>query len=108
MPVRISGVASGMCPGGRRRYPGMRSSGWPFEVADAEGADAVTMRRIARELNAGTMSLYWHIASKEELLDLMIDEIQGGQPLPEPSGDWRQDMHALASNTRQRCTSISG
>ena len=40
----------------------------------------------------GTMSLYWHIASKEELLDLMIDEIQGGQPLPEPSGDWRQDM----------------
>ena len=64
-------------PGGRRRYPGMRSSGWPFAVADAEGADAVTMRRIARDLNAGTMSLYWHIASKEELLDLMIDDDPG-------------------------------
>lgn len=73
-----------------------------IQVADAEGADAVTMRRIARELNAGTMSLYWHIASKEELLDLMIDEIQGGQPLPDPSGDWRQDMDQLARNTRQR------
>ena len=71
-----------------------------IEVADAEGADAVTMRRIARELNAGTMSLYWHIASKEELLDLMIDEIQGGQHLPELSGNWRQDMHALAISTR--------
>jgi AcrR family transcriptional regulator len=73
-----------------------------IQVADAEGADAVTMRRIARELNAGTMSLYWHIASKEELLDLMIDEIQGGQPMPEPSGDWRQDMYVLARSTRQR------
>ena len=71
-----------------------------IEVADAEGADAVTMRRIARELNAGTMSLYWHIACKEELLDLMIDEIQGGRQLPELTGDWRQDMHALAINTR--------
>jgi hypothetical protein len=34
-----------------------------IRVADAEGADAVSMRRIARELNAGTMSLYWHIVS---------------------------------------------
>jgi AcrR family transcriptional regulator len=70
-------------------------------VADAEGPDAVTMRRIARELNAGTMSLYWHIASKEELLDLMIDEVQSGRPLPDPSGDWRQDMDQLARNIRQ-------
>jgi AcrR family transcriptional regulator len=72
-----------------------------IKVADAEGPDAVTMRRIARELNAGTMSLYWHIASKEELLDLMIDDVQGGRPLPDPSGDWRQDMYQLARNTRQ-------
>lgn len=72
-----------------------------IQVADAEGQDAVTMRRIARELNAGTMSLYWHIASKEELLDLMIDEVQGGRPLPDPSGDWRQDMDQLARITRQ-------
>src|SRR5207247_4045186 len=43
-----------------------------IKVADAEGPDAISMRRIARELNAGTMSLYWHVASKEELLDLMI------------------------------------
>ena len=71
-----------------------------IEVADAEGADAVSMRRIARQLNAGTMSLYWHIASKEELLDLMIDSVQGGQQLAEPSGDWRRDMHALAHTIR--------
>jgi AcrR family transcriptional regulator len=71
-----------------------------IRVADTEGADAVTMRRIARELNAGTMSLYWHVASKEELLDLMIDSLQGDQPTPQPSGDWRHDLQTLARTAR--------
>ncbi|MDX6336969.1 MAG: hypothetical protein QOG05_4309 [Streptosporangiaceae bacterium] len=69
-------------------------------VADAEGADAVTMRRIARELNAGTMSLYWHVVSKEELLDLMLDAVQGDRETPEPSGDWRRDVQDVARAMR--------
>jgi AcrR family transcriptional regulator len=69
-------------------------------VADAEGANAISMRRIARELNAGTMSLYWHVGSKEELLDLMLDSVYGEMPPPEPSGNWRQDLHTMACNTR--------
>ena len=72
-----------------------------IRVADAEGADAVSMRRIARELNAGTMSLYWHIVSKEELLDLMLDAVQGDRENPEPSGDWRRDMREAARAIRQ-------
>src|SRR6516162_1062655 len=52
-------------------------------VADAEGAEAVNMRRIARELGSGTMSLYWHVASKDELLDMMIDAIVGDAQAPE-------------------------
>ena len=71
-----------------------------IKVADAEGPDAISMRRIARELNAGTMSLYWHVASKEELVDLMIDTVQGEQRAPEPSGDWRADLRALTRNAR--------
>lgn len=71
-----------------------------IRVADADGADAVSMRRIARELNAGTMSLYWHIASKEELLDLMLDWVQGEQQVPEPSGDWQADMRGMAASAR--------
>jgi len=55
-------------------------------------------RRIARAVNAGTMSLYWHIASKEELLDRMIDTVQGEQQAPEPSGDWRADLATVARN----------
>jgi AcrR family transcriptional regulator len=71
-----------------------------IEVADAEGPEAISMRRIARELNSGTMSLYWHIRSKEELLDLMIDSIAAEAEAPEPSGDWRKDLRAIACATR--------
>jgi AcrR family transcriptional regulator len=71
-----------------------------MNVADAEGPDAISMRRIARELRSGTMSLYWHIRSKEELLDLMIDFILGEAEPPEPSGDWRADLRAIACTTR--------
>jgi AcrR family transcriptional regulator len=69
-------------------------------VADAEGPEAISMRRIARELNAGTMSLYWHIGSKDELLDLMTDAIYGEIPAPEPGVDWRGHLHALACSVR--------
>jgi len=69
-------------------------------IADAEGVEAVTMRRIARELRAGAMSLYWHVASKEELQDLMLEAIEAEIDIPEPSGDWRADLRAFARNAR--------
>jgi len=69
-------------------------------VADAEGPDAISMRGIARELNAGAMSLYWYVGSKEELLDLMLDSIEAEIEVPEPSGDWRADLGAYAHRTR--------
>jgi AcrR family transcriptional regulator len=69
-------------------------------VADAEGSDAVSMRRIAQVLQAGTMSLYWHVANKEHLLDLMLDALIAEVELPEPSGDWLADLRALARNER--------
>jgi AcrR family transcriptional regulator len=69
-------------------------------VADAEGPDAISMRRIARELRAGPMSLYWHVGSKEELLDLMLESIEAEVEAPEPSGDWRADLRAFARQAR--------
>ena len=69
-------------------------------VADAEGPDAISMRRIARELDAGAMSLYWYLGSKEELLDLMLESIEAEIEPPEPSGDWRADLRAFARRTR--------
>jgi len=69
-------------------------------VADAEGADAVSMRRIAQVLKSGTMSLYWHVANKEQLLNLMLDALVAEVRMPEPSGDWRADLQALARENR--------
>lgn len=69
-------------------------------IADAEGSDAISMRRIAQVLRAGTMSLYWHVANKEQLLDLMIDALIGEIEVPEPSGDWRADLRTQARNER--------
>jgi AcrR family transcriptional regulator len=69
-------------------------------VADAEGADAVSMRRIAQVLKVGTMSLYWHVASKAQLLDLMLDALIAEVRVPEPSGDWRADLRSVARENR--------
>lgn len=70
-------------------------------VADAEGPQAVTMRRIASELGAGVMSLYWHVDDKNELLALMLDAIQGEVEMPDPpTEDWRTDLRSIAHNTR--------
>ena len=69
-------------------------------IADAEGTEAVSMRRIARDLRVGAMSLYWHVESKEELHQLMLDTVQAEIEAPAPSGDWRTDLAAYASNSR--------
>ena len=69
-------------------------------IADAEGADAVSMRRIAQVLRAGTMSLYWHVANKDHLLDLMIDTLMAEVTIPEMTGDWRADLQEFARNYR--------
>jgi AcrR family transcriptional regulator len=69
-------------------------------VADAEGAGAVSMRRIAKDMQVGVMSLYWYIESREELHQLMLETVQAEIEAPEPSGDWRADLTAYARNTR--------
>jgi AcrR family transcriptional regulator len=72
-----------------------------IKIADVEGIEAVSMRRIAREVSAGAMSLYRYVGSKDDLLELMVDAVQGEDPLPEaPSGDWRADLSALAVRGR--------
>jgi AcrR family transcriptional regulator len=69
-------------------------------VADAEGPEAISMRRIARELRAGAMSLYWYVGSKEELLDLMLESLEAEISLPQPTSDWRTDLAELARRQR--------
>ncbi|MFF3494264.1 TetR/AcrR family transcriptional regulator [Streptomyces sp. NPDC002795] len=69
-------------------------------VADAEGIDAVSMRKIAGELGMGTMSLYNYVPRKEDLYELMVDAVSAEYVFPEPSGDWRADVLGLARQSR--------
>ncbi|MGW1892594.1 TetR/AcrR family transcriptional regulator [Streptomyces sp. NPDC002004] len=66
-------------------------------LADAEGIEAVTMRRVAAEVGAGVMSLYSYAPDKETLLELMVDHVAGELTVTDPpTGDWRADMKAIA------------
>jgi AcrR family transcriptional regulator len=73
-----------------------------IEIADAEGAEALSMRKVASKLGAGTMSLYRYVATKDDLLDLMVDAALGEEELPdEPSGDWRAELAEMARRSRR-------
>lgn len=85
----------------RRRAPSVeRFVTRAVAIADAEGVDAVSMRRVAKDLGSGTASLYRYIAGRDELLDLMIDAVQGEDAPPGPSGDWHADLASFARRLR--------
>jgi AcrR family transcriptional regulator len=69
-------------------------------VADTEGLEALSMRRVATELGTGAMSLYRYVPGKAELLDLMLDRVQRpGDPAGLGDGGWRAALEAMARNT---------
>jgi AcrR family transcriptional regulator len=71
-------------------------------LANAEGLEAVSMRRLAEELGVGTMTPYTYVASKDELLGLMRDEVARAMLVPEPlPGDWREALRQIALHTRE-------
>ncbi|MEU5516136.1 TetR/AcrR family transcriptional regulator [Streptomyces griseoaurantiacus] len=70
-------------------------------LADEGGLEAVSVRKVAARLDAGPMRLYRYISSKEELFDLMVDEVQAEILPEEQPGDWREALRILAQRTRQ-------
>jgi AcrR family transcriptional regulator len=73
-----------------------------LRIADADGLDALSMRRIATDLRSGTTSLYRHVFSRDELIDLMLDAAYGDEPPPGPTGNWRADLAAIARLLRTK------
>jgi AcrR family transcriptional regulator len=69
-------------------------------IADADGLEAVSMRRVAAELGTGAASLYRYVESRDELLDLMTDAVSGECSPPGPSGDWLADLVAMGEQSR--------
>jgi AcrR family transcriptional regulator len=70
-------------------------------LADAEGLNAVTMRRVAAQVGAGVMSLYSYAPDKETLLLLMVDHVNAELTPADPlTGDWRADLKAIGHAQR--------
>ena len=94
---------------GRRRRPARgpkpgltleRIVGAGIKVAMTEGIGALSMARVASELGVGTMSLYRYVASKDELLTLMVDSALGPPPEAPPEEDWRSGLTRWAVGVR--------
>lgn len=71
-------------------------------VLDCEGTQRLTMRRLAEQVGSGSTTLYWHVDTKDDVLDLALDEIFSEVALPEPptSDDWRAPLSAFLQQWR--------
>ncbi|WP_411109538.1 TetR/AcrR family transcriptional regulator C-terminal domain-containing protein [Streptomyces sp. c-19] len=70
-------------------------------LADSTGIDALSMRRLAQELDVVPMALYKHVANKEELLDGMADAVVGEIDPPAPGPDWQRVVRGRILSARQ-------
>ena len=72
-------------------------------LLDAEGLAKFSMRRLAAELNVTAMSVYWYVATKDDLLELALDRVAGELALPDldDDSDWRVQMRQLAQSYRE-------
>jgi AcrR family transcriptional regulator len=92
-------IWSERAPGERRpKFTREQIAKVAIEIADREGFDAVSMRRVADELGAGTMTLYHYVRTKQDLMALMDDEIAASILVPqhEMPTEWRPALHRIA------------
>jgi AcrR family transcriptional regulator len=85
------------------REPLSRSQivGAALKLIDAEGLEACSMRRLGQELGVGTMSIYGHVRDKDQLIDLVLDEIASEVPLEDdPLDSWQNRVAAVARGLR--------
>src|SRR5215218_9976613 len=73
-----------------------------LRVLDRDGSAGLSMRRVADELGTGPASLYWHVANKDALVNLIIDRVAGEVPLPEPDPDhWQEQLREWLLGVRR-------
>lgn len=70
-------------------------------IVDAEGLDALTVRRIADQLGTGSATLYRHVTSREELLELLVDHVLGDVRQPPAELAWRTKVERLSAELRR-------
>ena len=72
-----------------------------MRVMDTEGLEAVSMRRVAREVGVEAMSLYNHVEDKDDLLQAVCDRVMTGFEFPEETDDWVESCKAAARSWRR-------
>jgi AcrR family transcriptional regulator len=90
-------------PTRRRREPISRDAivTAAVQLLDREGLAALSMRRLADELGTGAASLYWHVGSKDGLLDLVLDRVIGESNVPDPDPEhWQEQVKQVARDQR--------
>jgi AcrR family transcriptional regulator len=92
--IRAEGVAN------RPRLNRDRVLRGALAIADAGGLGALTIRSLAHELGVRPMSVYYHVANKEEILDGLVDIVFSEIELPSIGGDWRSEMRRRAHSAR--------
>ena len=86
---------------GAENVPGLDRElvvGTAVRLLAADGLERFSMRRLAAELGVTAMSVYWYVDSKDDLLELALDAVQGELELPD--GDWRQQARRVAHEVR--------
>jgi TetR/AcrR family transcriptional regulator, tetracycline repressor protein len=74
-----------------------------LDIIRAEGLDALSMRRLSRELGRSAMAPYWYVSDKRELLDLVARKPLSEVVLPEPdSGPWEERLRAVVTGIDAR------
>ena len=66
------------------------------ELADRDGIESISMRRLAQELGVEAMSLYTHVRNKDDLLDGMVDAVISEIPLSAGGADWKSSLRQTA------------
>ena len=95
MAGRGNGAAAPRTPLSRQRV--LRAA---VELVDRQGIGALTMRRLGQELGVEAMSLYKHVANKDEVVDGMVELVLGEIELPADGEDWRAAMRRRAVSAR--------
>jgi AcrR family transcriptional regulator len=77
-----------------------RILGAALQLADEQGIESLSMRRLAQRLGVEAMSLYHYFPNKQALQDAMLDAVFGEMALPVTSGDWQSDLRACAVSAK--------
>jgi AcrR family transcriptional regulator len=100
MPAATPAAGGPRRRGPRPRYSRADVALAAVAIADADGIERVTFRAVADRLGVGVMSLYSYVPDKQALVYAMVEEVAAELRLPEPTGEWRADVHALAREQR--------